>query len=68
MIGALIRYVLFEIPSAFLRGLVFIIYDKEEIVGTAFTVRRRRKRIDKQKILADYLELCRKQVCEEKDN
>lgn len=66
MIYALIRYILFEIPSAFLRGLVFIIFDKEEIIGTAFTVRRRRKPIDKQAILVNYLENCRRQVQDEK--
>lgn len=36
MIYALMRYLFFEIPSAFLRGLAFIFFDKEEIIGTAF--------------------------------
>lgn len=64
MIYALMRYLFFEIPSAFLRGLAFIFFDKEEIIGTAFTCRRRRRPIDTKKIIANYLERCRKQVQE----
>lgn len=67
MIYALLRYLVFEIPSAFLRGLAFICFDKEEIIGTAFTCRRRRKPINKKAILTNYLEECRKQV-QQQDN
>lgn len=62
MIYALIRYLFFEIPSAFIRGLTFIIFDKEEIISTSFTCRRRRKPINKKAILEHYLERRRKQV------
>ena len=38
MLRALLRYLLFEVPVGFLKGLAFIIFDKDEIVGTHFTV------------------------------
>lgn len=65
MIYALLRYLFIEVPAAFLKGLGFVIFDKDEIIGTTFICRRIRKPIDKNAILAEYLERCRKLVQEE---
>ena len=67
MIYALIRYLLFEIPSAFLRGLAFILFEKDEITGAVFTCRKIKKPINKQAIITKYLERCRKQVQQQED-
>ena len=32
MIKALLRFIFFEIPSAFVSGLSYILFDKEEII------------------------------------
>jgi len=68
MFLALIRFILFETPSAFLRGLAFIIFDKEEIIGERFDCRRLRKKINKEQILKNYLEKCYKQLHQDEEN
>ena len=63
MLKAILRYLFFIIPSSFLRGLEFIIFDKEEVISAHFVVQDQYdKEIEKRKILLEHLERCRKQV------
>ena len=63
MLRALLRYLLFEVPVGFIKGLAFIIFDKDEIVGTHFTVEDQKNKAEMEnKILVDYLNRCRKQI------
>jgi hypothetical protein len=52
-------------PSSFLEGLSYILFDKEEIISTNYEVRKLRKPIKKEAILRHYLEQCYKQVNKE---
>jgi hypothetical protein len=63
MLRALLRYLLFEVPVGFIKGLSFIIFDKDEIIGTHFTVDDQvDKAAEENRILVNYLNRCRKQV------
>lgn len=65
MIKALLRYLLFECPIAFYTGLVYIIFDKEEIIQTQFRCRRQWRPDIKKQVLNNYLNKCFKAVHEE---
>jgi hypothetical protein len=65
MFKALIRFILIIMPSAFLSGLAFIIFDKEEITGTVFNVRRQWRPNIKKRVLEKYLNDCYKHVHKE---
>lgn len=50
-------------PSSFLRGLEFIIFDREEIISTGYTVQDQEdKAIKERKVLLEHLERCWKEV------
>ena len=65
MIKALIRYIFFVIPVLFLSGLTFILFDKKEVLGGSFTIRRRWRPDIKKQVLESYLNKCYKVVSEE---
>ena len=67
MFYALLRFIFIEMPCAFFKGLSFVLFEKKEIIDTAFFTRRRKIPLNKEKIVAEYLEKCRKQVYEKKD-
>lgn len=61
MLKALIRFIFFTSIGSFIRGLEFIIFDKEEIISTGFTVQDQyNKRLEERRILIEYLENCRR--------
>lgn len=63
MIKALIRYLFFSMPQVFIRGLEFILFDKDEIIATAFTVQDQyNKTVEERRILLEHLERCRRQI------
>ena len=62
MIKALIRFILFEMPIAFLSGLVYILFDRVEIIHTVFNIRRQWRPNIKRQVLEKYLNDCFKQV------
>ena len=63
MFRALLRYLFFTCPGVFLRGLEFIVFDKEEITQTYFdTEDQKNKQDEENRILINYLEQCRKQI------
>lgn len=62
MIIALLRFIFFIMPTAFLSGLSWILFDRQEILNTNFSVRRLRDKQYKDKILKDYLEKCYRKV------
>jgi hypothetical protein len=63
MIKALLRYIFFIIPSYLIRGLEFILFDKEQVVDLRlFTQDRVDKREEERRILLEHLENCRRQV------
>jgi hypothetical protein len=63
MLRALLRYLLFEVPVGFIKGLSFILFDKEEIMNTSFTVQDQiSKEAEENRILVEYLNRCRKQI------
>ncbi|DAB04753.1 TPA: hypothetical protein CPT89_01090 [Candidatus Gastranaerophilales bacterium HUM_11] len=64
MLRAILRFLFCELPIALLSGLVFIIFDRYEIIGIDFNVRRFRNKNHNKKVICDYLEKCRKQVNE----
>ena len=68
MIRALLRYLLFEVPIAFISGLSYILYEREEIISTQFKVRKQKRSDFKHRILIDYLEKCYRQVYESEKN
>ena len=65
MIRALLRFFLFEMPIAFLTGLTYILFDKQEIIQTQFRVLKQWRPDMKKRILADYLNKCYKQIHED---
>ena len=68
MLRALLRYLLFEVPIAFISGLTYIIYEREEIIETQFKVRKQKRKDFRKRVLADYLDKCYREVHEsEKD-
>jgi hypothetical protein len=68
MLRALLRYLLFEVPIAFISGLSYILYEREEIISTQFKVRKQKRSDFKRRILVDYLEKCYKGVYESEKN
>ena len=68
MFRALLRYLLFEVPIAFISGLTYILYEREEIVSTQFKVRKQKRSDFKRRILIDYLDKCYRQVYESEKN
>lgn len=63
MLKALIRYLFFTVPGTFLRGLEFVLFDREEIVSSGFTVQdQENKALEERRILLEHLERCRKQI------
>lgn len=62
MIIALLRYFFFVMPIAFISGLSWILFDRQEITNTTFCIRRFRNKQHKEKILKNYLEKCYKEV------
>lgn len=52
-------------PTAFLAGLSFIIFDKEEILETVFKTRRQWRPNIKKRVLEEYLNKCYKHVHKE---
>lgn len=64
MLRALLRYLLFEVPIAFVSGLTYILYEREEIISTQFKVRKQKRKDFKKRVLVDYLDRCYKQVHE----
>ena len=68
MFRALLRYLLFEVPTAFISGLTYILFEREEIISTQFKVRKQKRSDFKRRILIDYLEKCYRQVYESEKN
>ena len=64
MLRALLRYLLFEVPLAFLSGITYILYEKEEIISTQFKVRKQKRKDFRRRVLVDYLDKCYRQVHE----
>lgn len=68
MLKALIRFIFFTSIGSFIRGLEFIIFDKEEIISTGFTVQDQyNKRLEERRILIEYLENCRRQIYKKRE-
>ena len=65
MIRALLRFLLFEMPIAFVTGLTYILFDWQEIIQTQFRVLKQWRPDMKKRYLADYLNQCYKQVHED---
>ena len=68
MFRALLRFILFELPTAFISGLTYILYEREEIISTQFKVRKQKRSDFKRRILVDYLDKCYRQVYESEKN
>ena len=68
MFRALLRFILFELPIAFISGLTYILYEREEIISTQFKVRKQKRSDFKRRILIDYLDKCYRQVYESEKN
>ena len=68
MFRALLRFLLFEMPIAFVSGLTYILYEKEEIIETQFTVRKQKQKDFKKRILVDYFDKCYREVHESEKN
>ena len=68
MFRALLRYLLFEVPIAFVSGLTYILYEREEIVSTQFKVRKQKRKDFRRRVLVDYLAKCYKEVHESEKN
>lgn len=68
MFRALLRYLLFEVPIAFISGLSYILYEREEIISTQFKVRKQKRSDFKRRVLVDYLDKCHRQVYESEKN
>ena len=68
MFRALLRYLLFEVPIAFISGLTYILYEREEIISTQFKVRKQKRSDFKRRVLVDYLDKCYRQVYESEKN
>ena len=68
MFRALLRFILFELPTAFISGLTYILYEREEIISTQFKVRKQKRSDFKRRILIDYLDKCYRQVYESEKN
>ena len=64
MFRALLRFILLEMPIAFLSGLTYILYDREEIISTQFKARKQKRKDFKRRVLADYLDKCYREVHE----
>lgn len=65
MLRAIIRFLFFVTPISFMSGLSFILFDNEEVIGTALKTQERRNPLKfRQKVLKHYLERCYKQVHE----
>ena len=62
MFKALLRYLIIEVPVAFLSGLSYIIFDKQEIIQTEFILRKQIRINIADKVLKDYLKKCYKLV------
>lgn len=67
MILALLRFFLFVMPTAFLSGLSWILFDRQEVITARFDVRRLRDPQHKEKIIKSYLEKCYKNVHKNKE-
>ena len=68
MLRALLRFILFELPIAFISGLTYILYEREEIISTQFKVRKQKRGDFKRRILVDYLDKCYRQIYESERN
>ena len=68
MLRALLRFILFEMPITFISGLTYILYDREEIISTQFKARKQKRKDFKRRVLADYLDICYKEVYESEKN
>lgn len=68
MFRALLRFILFELPIAFISGLTYILYEREEIISTQFKVRKQKRSDFKRRVLVDYLDKCYRQVYESEKN
>ena len=69
MFKALLRFVLFFMPLAFLNGVSFILFDGVEIYSVNFDIKKRKRKNSKKqelKTIKNYLENCYKkdQNCE----
>jgi hypothetical protein len=64
MFRALLRFLIFEMPLAFISGITYILYEKEEIISTQFKVRKQKRNDFKKRVLVDYLDKCYRQVHE----
>ena len=68
MFRALLRFLIFEMPLAFISGITYILYEKEEIISTQFKVRKQKRNDFKKRVLVDYLDKCYRQVHESEKN
>lgn len=60
MLRALLRYLFFTVPGIFLRGLEYILFDKNEITFAYFIYQDQENKDKKEhNILLKYLEKCR---------
>lgn len=65
MLKAIIRFVFFVTPINFMSGLSFILFDNEDVIGTALKTQERRNVSNfRKQVLSTYLERCHKQVFE----
>ena len=64
MLRALLRFILFEMPIAFISGITYILYEKEEIISTQFKVRKQKRKDFRRRVLIDYLDKCYREVRE----
>ena len=64
MFRALLRFLLFEMPIAFVSGITYILYEKEEIISTQFKVRKQKRKDFRRRVLIDYLDKCYREVRE----
>lgn len=62
MIKALIRFVFFEMPLIFISGLTYILFEKVEITGCVYTLRKQWRPDIKRQVLEKYLDDCFKLV------
>ena len=62
MLRALLRFLLFEMPIAFISGITYILYEKEEIISTQFKVRKQKRADFRKRVLVDYLNKCYREV------
>ena len=68
MIKALIRFIFFEVPIVVIAGLKYILFERNEVTGTIFNLRRQWRPDLKRQVLEKYLNDCFKQVQKKEKN